>query len=1076
MRIRRAIAIVLASRPTRTNRFVAAAVIACLLLLPVIAAEYRGQVTFNSLPLPGAVVTAAQGDKTSTAVTDAQGAFSFPDLAAGAWSLKVEKPGFAPTRKDVAVGQGLPAPVFEMTMQPLEEMAAAVAPTPPPAATPAAATATASPAPVAPAASAPPSAAPAPAPSPAANGKAAKSAATPSPAAPYQRTDLNAAANAPDLPAEPAPAVSTDLNQRAADGFLVNGSTNNGNASPFGQSAAFGNNRKNLFRLYTYALSLTDSDSALNAATYSLLGLDTPKPAFNNMTGTFSMGGPLKIPHLLERNGPQMTLQYTRIENRNPSVQTGLMPTQAERTGDFSQALYAGKPVTIYDPTDGNPFPGNKLPSISPQALYLLQYYPQPNFTGNAAYNDQIATVGNTHTDNMNLRLSRNFMRKNFIQSLLAVSDTRSDNNNILNFLSQGRSLGINGNVSWRRTFSQRFFGTFTYQFSRNSNHSSPYFSDRMNVSGLAGIEGNNQSPLYWGPPTLQFNESQINSLSDGVASVTHNQTSAASYQGTWSHGRHNATFGGDFRWQQFNTISQSNPRGTFTFTGADTGLAANGAATPGTGFDFADFLLGVPDASSIAFGNADKYLRAKQDDLYAQDDWRVAPGFTLKLGLRWEYTSPITEKYGRLVNLDISPGFTAIAPVLATGPGALKGPLTGMSYPDSLVRPYYHEFEPQVAYAWRPAAGSSLLFRGGYGINYNTQVYQPFVRAMDQQSPLSTALSVANSTAYPLTLADGFYAPPNTTTTNFAVDPYFKPGYVQAWNLTIQRDLPFSLQMTAAYTGIKGTHQLQAFAPNTYPAGAVNPCPTCPSGFAYYTSGANSERNSGVLQLRRRLHNGFQAQAQYTYAKAIDDAATLGGGALGGLAQNWRDLTGERGPSSGDQRQLLNLALQYTSGMGVKGGTLLSGWRGAVAKDWTFLDTINLGTGLPLTPIYASIIPGTGMNGVVRADYSGASLYAAPAGDYLNPAAVFAPPSGQWGNAGVGSMRGPSQFSMSASMQRTFRLNDRFALNARIDANNPLNHVAVTGVNAIITSPQFGWASAVNAMRSVSTTLRLTF
>ena len=87
---------------------------------------------------------------------------------------------------------------------------------------------------------------------------------------------------------------------------------------------------------------------------------------------------------------------------------------------------------------------------------------------------------------------------------------------------------------------------------------------------------------------------------------------------------------------------------------------------------------------------------------------------------------------------------------------------------------------------------------------------------------------------------------------------------------------------------------------------------------------------------------------------------------------------------------------------MGVKGGTLLSGWRGLLVKDWTFLSTINLGSGLPLTPIYASIIPGTALNGTVRAEYTGASLYAAPAGYYLNPAAVAAPPPGQWGNAGM--------------------------------------------------------------------------
>ena len=1049
----------------RLKRCICAAALGWLLLATLIGAEYKGQVTFNNLPLPGAIVTASQGEKTVTAVSDAQGAYLFPDLAEGAWSMHAEKPGFGPLKKDVAVGVGLPGAAFEMTMLPLEEMGAVAASGPAPATVTSARPAAAVPASPVPA---PATAAPAPAATatPATTTRGAGSAKTPAaPATGFQRTDLNATANAPDLSAEAAgPAPGSDLSQRAADGFLINGSANNANASPFGQSAAFGNNRRSGFHLYTYALSLVDTNSALDARSYSLTGQNTPKPAFNNMTGTFSLGGPLKIPHIIDRNGPQMTLNYSRTENRSPSVLTGLMPTAAERSGDFSQAE-AGNPAAIYLP--GNPSPQDKLTSISPQAQQLLQYYPQPNFTGSSVYNYQVAVVGNTHTDNVNLRLSRNFMRRNFVSGLLAVSDTRGDSSNIFNFLDLRRSLGINSNISYRRMSGQRYSGTFTYSYSRNSNQALPYFSNRVNVSGAAGIAGNDQSPLYWGPPSLQFNQSQISGLNDGAASVSHNQTNAMAYVGTWSHGRHNLTFGGDFRWQQFNTISESNPRGAFTFTGAATGLTGTATAS---GFDFADFLLGAPDAAAIAFGNADKYLRAKQPDLYASDDWRVAPGLTLNLGLRWEYASPPTEKYGRLVNLDVGPGFAAIAPVEATGPNALKGTLSGMTYPNSLIRPYYHEIEPRLAFAWRPWPASSLVLRGGYGISYNTGVYQPLVNQMVQQSPLSDAFSVASSAAQPLTLAK-FPLPTSATTPTFAVDPNLKVGYVQAWNFQVAKDLPFALQMVAAYSANKGTHQFQAFAPNTYPEGAIGP-----SGFTYYTAGANSERQAGILQLRRRLHNGFTAQAQYTYSKSIDDASTLGGGGMGGVAQNWLNLTGERGPSSFDQRHLLNLTLQYTSGMGVNGGTLLSGWRGAVAKDWTFMDMINLGTGLPLTPIYASLAPGTGINGTVRADYTGLPLYAAPAGYFLNPAAVAAPLPGQWGNAGVDSMRAPAQFSMSASMQRSFRLNDRFTLSTRIDANNPLNHVAVTGINTTVTSRQFGWPSAVNGMRTVSTTLRLTF
>src|SRR5205823_6253606 len=115
-------------------------------------------------------------------------------------------------------------------------------------------------------------------------------------------------------------------------------------------------------------------------------------------------------------------------------------------------------------------------------------------------------------------------------------------------------------------------------------------------------------------------------------------------------------TIGGDVRRRQLDIFSQQNARGTFSFTGA-------------SGSDVADFLLGLPHTSSIAFGNPDKFFRAMNYDAYVTDDWRVNPTLTANLGVRWEYESPMVERQGRLVNLDIAPGFTAISPVYATDP-----------------------------------------------------------------------------------------------------------------------------------------------------------------------------------------------------------------------------------------------------------------------------------------------------------------------------------------------------------------------------------------------------------------------
>ena len=115
-------------------------------------------------------------------------------------------------------------------------------------------------------------------------------------------------------------------------------------------------------------------------------------------------------------------------------------------------------------------------------------------------------------------------------------------------------------------------------------------------------------------------------------------------------------------------------------------------------------------------------------------------------------------------------------------------------------------------------------------------------------------------------------------------------------------------------------------------------------------------------------------------------------------------------------------------------------------------------------------------MTGTIRPDSTGAPIYAAPAGLFLNPAAYAPPSPGHWGTAGRDSIIGPDQFSLNASMGRTFRLHDRMNLDFRIDATNVLNHVTFTSWDSTINSAQFGLPAAANAMRSMQVTLRLRF
>jgi hypothetical protein len=163
---------------------------------------------------------------------------------------------------------------------------------------------------------------------------------------------------------------------------------------------------------------------------------------------------------------------------------------------------------------------------------------------------------------------------------------------------------------------------------------------------------------------------------------------------------------------------------------------------------------------------------------------------------------------------------------------------------------------------------------------------------------------------------------------------------------------------------------------------------------------------------------------------------------------------------------------MQYSTGVGVHGGTLLSGWRGAAVKGWTVTSNITTGSGLPLTPIYGQTIAGTGVVGPIRPLYTGAGIYAAPPGRFLNPAAYAEPLAGFWGNAGRDTIIGPNSFSLNGSMSRTFFT----TLDLRLDAANALNHVVYSSWVTNISSAQFGLPNPPSSMRSLKLTLRWRF
>jgi hypothetical protein len=1007
------------------------------------ASEYHGVITFGGLPLPGATIIASQESKKLSTISDQSGAYRFDDLSEGSWTIEISMPLFAPVKADVRVGPSMPAGSFELKLLPTDQLLA-----------------------MANLAKAPPPGEP---------GSSSTGSAKP--------TKEAAGTQAPvDIPKPPA-----EQNSDSADGFLVNGSVNNAATSLYSLDRAFGNRRPNSRSPYNGGLGVTYGSSSLNARAYSLTGLEVPKPTYNTITGIATFGGPIKIPHLLA-HGPNFVASYEWTRNQDEQEETGLVPSGAERAGDLAGLTNSlGQPITVFNPSTGAAFLNNQVP-VSGQAAALLQLYPAANIAGNPLYNFQAPVIDDSHEDALQTRLEKAIGHRDDLYGQFSFQSNRADNVSLFGFVDDTNTLGLDGRINWSHRFSTHLFLTSGFEFSRLRTSVGSEFANRQNISGAAGIEGNDQDPAEWGPPSLNFS-SGIASLTDANTSFDRNRTDRVTASLALYRRRHNITIGGEYRKQEYNDFYQRNPRGAFTFTGAATASVSSGS----TGSDLADFLIGIPDTSSLAFGNADKYFRQPVYALYAQDDWRVAPSLTFMIGGRWEYGAPMTELKGRLVNLDVTPGFADVAPVLASNS---VGSLTGNHYPSSLIRPDKLGFEPRIGLSWRPIPASTVVIRAGYGVYHDTSVYLSSAQQLAQQAPLSTALNVENSAACPLTLANGFSPCSAVSGDTYAVDPNFRVGYAQTWRLSVQRDMPAALQLTATYLGVKGTRGVQEFLPNTFPPGAANPCASCPLGFEYRTSGGNSTRESGELQLRRRLRGGFMAALDYFYSKSTDDDAFLGGeghvetgspteaaaqsaapaAQTGAIAQNWLDLRAERALSTFDQRHLLSVKAQYTSGQGLEGGTLMGGWPGRLLKEWTVLANLSAGTGMPETPIYLEAVPGTGFTGTIRPSVTGSPIAVSRGRVHLNAAAYMAPSAGTWGDAPRDSITGPAQLSLDSSLERTFRPTSKLNLTARVDATNVLNHAAYSGWITTINSTQFGLPASVNAMRSLQTSVRLKF
>lgn len=829
-------------------------------------------------------------------------------------------------------------------------------------------------------------------------------------------------------------------------------------------------------------------NSAANARPYPLnVPQSAQIPYFEEQAGG-AIGGPLTLPGVYKRRDKTSFFVHYHVQRgTSPFDSFATVPTPLERGGDFSKTVISSGPLagtvpTIYDPRS-NPlgprtaFPGNMiLPPFDPAAVGLLNYIPLPNLPG-SVQNFHLQQALPLNNDRVMARIGHKISAKDNLDAFYYFNSARSQT--VASFPRLTRNISVrsqNANFAETHTLSSHAANTLVVNFNRQQNQTLNPFAYRQDIAGQFGIQSISRDPRDWGLPIIHL--TNFTRLTDAIPSLIRNQTLRVFDFVLINQGRHNVHLGEEMRRVQLNTLADPDARGTFTFSGFTTSnFTARGNPVAGTGFDFADFLLGLPHVTTVRFGIPSNYLRSWVYSSFVLDDWRIASRLTLNLGLRYEFFEPFTEKYHHLSDLAIGPGFSSVEVVTAQSPGL---------FPFSLIRNDKTNFAPRAGMAFRPWAQRSLVLRAGYGIFYDGSIYQRLVPNLVNQPPFAQASTLTATPAQILTLENGFPPiAPNIARNTYAVDPNFRTPYGQTWNFTIEGGMARNVIFWISYVGTKGTRLDQLLAPNrVLTAQQALPLQGALQ-FEYETSGAASVYHGLQAGLRRQFHHGFSMSINYTLSKSIDDAASVGG-AGNTVAQDYLNLAAERGLSVFDIRHRLTMNHNYEFPFGARHRYLNRG--GALAGllgDWHASGNAQLQSGTPLTArVLGNLSNNTGIGafGSQRADASGEPVslpgFEQTTLRYFNTGAFTLPLPGQFGSAGRNTIPGPRliNFNMALGKFVTLSQEKGVRLDFRVEARNIFNTPSYSGLATIVDAMDFGRVTSVRGMRTLDLFMRLRF
>jgi hypothetical protein len=886
-------------------------------------------------------------------------------------------------------------------------------------------------------------------------------------------------------------------------------------------------------------------NDVLNANSWSNNFSRLPKAKLRwNMFGA-TFGGPII------KNKLFFFADYQGQRFNHPSSSTAnTVFTADERNGDFgaictngfdSSGICTGKgqlynpcvsftaPCTPSSPaaTTRSPFPFNRIPAamISPVAvnLFASNLYPGP-VNGNLQQNAVNTTAQDLKVDQGDLKIDFKATEKDSIyyRFTRAYQNNPGTNSQVLLGNSYSSTPIYNTVGDWTRVLSSSLVNDLRIGWSHITFGSgTSWDSSVADFGNTLGIGNGNPTGLD-GLLRLKFSNSAVSQLGT-QESTTSFDDHVWQFEDavSWTRGRHNLKFGGQF-WRQIIKTFYAGNNGQLGLMDFDGRFTSNviGSGGGGTGDGGADFVLGLPFQYGRGVSTGKTWEQSSNViGLYAQDTWRLTDRLTLNLGLRYEAHTPWVESSDHQANYNFATGNID----LAGKNGASRG----------LYRGFYggRDFQPRIGFAWTPAfLGDRTVIRGAYtissylegtGTNLRLTLNPPFTPAEINALYNNIPLPLTDSTDGIAGAATSASCDPPAYACYARAflrvwDPDVQPAIANQWNLTVQHQITHGTTFQIGYVGQKGTHLMVPYdyaqrvsLPNS--ACATPPC-TAPSPFfeknpTLYNvlgnpaqnglgatvsgtrSNGNMEYNSLQAVLQQQMTHGLQYQVSYTFSKCMSDSTGYYGAwenALSASAywQNVYDSRAEWAPCYYDATHVVSAYAIYDLPFG-RGKAFAQNANkvvDAIIGGWQVSPIIAFRTGFPL-PVYgASDQSGTFSRGA-RADCNSipsvtpdAPIQGAGGIQWFTNNGNFTTPAvGTFGNCApqLGALRSPRYSDIDFSLHKNFQITERFRLQFRTDFINAFNHVQLNSPNMSLGSTM-GQITTAQPPRNIQLALKL--